>query len=43
MFATFDENKSWYLEENINMYCEDPQRLKTEHPEFYKSNIMHSE
>ena len=24
LFATFDENRSWYLDGNINDYCSDP-------------------
>ena len=24
LFATFDENRSWYLDDNINKYCSDP-------------------
>ncbi|XP_066542296.1 coagulation factor V isoform X2 [Hoplias malabaricus] len=42
MFTVFDENKSWYLDENINTYCGDPKRVKKDDPEFYKSNIMHT-
>lgn len=42
MFAVFDENKSWYLDENINTYCGDPKRVKKDDVEFYKSNVMHS-
>jgi len=43
MFTVFDENKSWYHDENINTYCSDPKRVKRDDPEFYKSNVMHSE
>ncbi|XP_043105316.1 coagulation factor V [Puntigrus tetrazona] len=42
MFTVFDENKSWYHDENINTYCSDPKRVKREDPEFYKSNVMHT-
>uniref|UniRef100_A0AAR2IT94 ferroxidase n=1 Tax=Pygocentrus nattereri TaxID=42514 RepID=A0AAR2IT94_PYGNA len=42
MFAVFDENKSWYLDENINTYCEDPKRVKKDDTDFYKSNVMHT-
>uniref|UniRef100_A0A4W5KUV5 Coagulation factor V n=1 Tax=Hucho hucho TaxID=62062 RepID=A0A4W5KUV5_9TELE len=41
MFAVFDENKSWYLDDNIASYSE-PAKVKKEDPEFYKSNIMHT-
>ncbi|XDV30260.1 hypothetical protein PO909_033215 [Leuciscus waleckii] len=42
MFTVFDENKSWYHEENINTYCSDPKRVKIDDPEFYISNVMHT-
>uniref|UniRef100_A0A3Q4HQX0 Coagulation factor V n=1 Tax=Neolamprologus brichardi TaxID=32507 RepID=A0A3Q4HQX0_NEOBR len=41
MFAVFDENKSWYLEDNIHQYC-NQSKVNREDPEFYKSNIMHT-
>lgn len=43
MFAVFDENKSWYLNENIITYCGEPKNVKPDDLEFYKSNVMHSE
>lgn len=43
MFAVFDENKSWYLEDNIKEYCSNPATVKRDDPKFYNSNIMHSE
>ncbi|XP_028846857.1 coagulation factor V isoform X2 [Denticeps clupeoides] len=42
MFATFDENKSWYLDDNIKESCGDPPRVRKEDAEFYKSNVMHT-
>ncbi|KAB5577055.1 hypothetical protein PHYPO_G00205580 [Pangasianodon hypophthalmus] len=42
MFAVFDENKSWYLNENILTYCGEPKNVKPDDPEFYKSNVMHT-
>ncbi|XP_066480793.1 coagulation factor V-like, partial [Tiliqua scincoides] len=42
VFAVFDENKSWYLEDNIKEYCSNPSAVKREDPKFYKSNIMHT-
>ncbi|XP_067300231.1 coagulation factor V [Pseudorasbora parva] len=42
MFTVFDENKSWYHDENVNTYCSDPKRVKRDDPEFYKSNVMHT-
>uniref|UniRef100_A0A803TGS6 Coagulation factor V n=1 Tax=Anolis carolinensis TaxID=28377 RepID=A0A803TGS6_ANOCA len=41
-FAVFDENKSWYLEENIKAYCSNPSAVKRDDPKFYKSNVMHT-
>lgn len=42
MFAVFDENKSWYIEDNINKFCENPEEVKRDDPKFYESNIMSS-
>ncbi|XP_029314616.1 LOW QUALITY PROTEIN: coagulation factor V [Cottoperca gobio] len=41
ILAVFDENKSWYLDDNIRQYC-DRSRVNKADPEFYKSNVMHS-
>ncbi|XP_078403289.1 venom prothrombin activator pseutarin-C non-catalytic subunit [Cetorhinus maximus] len=41
-FSIFDENKSWYINDNIEKYCEDPSRVNPSDPEFYDSNLMHS-
>ncbi|XP_007935974.1 coagulation factor V [Orycteropus afer afer] len=40
VFAMFDENKSWYIEDNINKFCENPDEVKRDDPRFYESNIM---
>uniref|UniRef100_A0A8C3TTR7 ferroxidase n=1 Tax=Catharus ustulatus TaxID=91951 RepID=A0A8C3TTR7_CATUS len=42
VFAVFDENKSWYLEDNIKEYCSNPATVKRDDPKFYNSNIMHT-
>ncbi|KAJ8253052.1 hypothetical protein GJAV_G00208600 [Gymnothorax javanicus] len=42
VLAVFDENKSWYLEDNIRSYCTDPSRVNREDSDFYHSNVMHS-
>ncbi|KAL2081363.1 hypothetical protein ACEWY4_023216 [Coilia grayii] len=42
MFAIFDENKSWYLDENIRDHCTDPARVRKDAPDFYASNVMHT-
>lgn len=41
MFAVFDENKSWYLDDNIRQYC-DRSKVNKADPDFHKSNVMHS-
>uniref|UniRef100_H2UIU2 ferroxidase n=1 Tax=Takifugu rubripes TaxID=31033 RepID=H2UIU2_TAKRU len=41
MFAVFDENMSWYLDDNIRYRCEHSKVNKAD-PDFYKSNVMHS-
>uniref|UniRef100_A0A672PMP3 ferroxidase n=1 Tax=Sinocyclocheilus grahami TaxID=75366 RepID=A0A672PMP3_SINGR len=46
MFSVVDENLSWYLEENIKMFCSDKDatnKLKNNtDEEFRESNLMHS-
>lgn len=42
VFAVFDENRSWYIEENINKFCESPEKVNREDPKFYESNVMSS-
>ncbi|XP_050818736.1 coagulation factor V-like [Gopherus flavomarginatus] len=42
VFAVFDENKSWYLEDNIKQYCSSPSSIKRDDPKFYRSNVMHT-
>ncbi|XP_034550029.1 coagulation factor V [Notolabrus celidotus] len=41
MLAVFDENKSWYLDQNIRQNC-DRTKINKADPEFYKSNVMHT-
>ncbi|XP_061679795.1 coagulation factor V isoform X2 [Syngnathoides biaculeatus] len=41
MFAVFDENKSWYLDDNIRQFC-DRSRVNKADPDFHKSNVMHT-
>ncbi|KAI4536968.1 hypothetical protein MG293_013171 [Ovis ammon polii] len=40
VFAVFDENKSWYIEDNIYKFCENPEKVKRDDPKFYESNMM---
>uniref|UniRef100_A0A8C6VFZ2 Plastocyanin-like domain-containing protein n=1 Tax=Naja naja TaxID=35670 RepID=A0A8C6VFZ2_NAJNA len=42
VFAVFDENKSWYLEDNIKKYCSNSSTVKKDDPKFYKSNVMYT-
>ncbi|KAK2881550.1 hypothetical protein Q8A67_018818 [Cirrhinus molitorella] len=46
MFSVVDENLSWYLEENIEKFCSDPDKTKdlvnNVDEEFRVSNLMHS-
>lgn len=43
LFSVFDENRSWYLEENIRRFCTDAAHVDKQDPQFYASNVMHSE
>ncbi len=42
LFTVFDENRSWYFEENIKKNSEDPTKIDRNDPDFYNSNVMHS-
>ncbi|KGL83333.1 Coagulation factor VIII, partial [Tinamus guttatus] len=42
LFSIFDENRSWYLSENIQRFCTDPAHVDTQDPQFYASNVMHT-
>ncbi|XP_072474368.1 ceruloplasmin-like [Notamacropus eugenii] len=42
MFNAVDENKSWYLDENIKTYCYEPDKVNKSDPDFVESNRMHS-
>ncbi|NXK85918.1 FA8 factor, partial [Formicarius rufipectus] len=42
LFSVFDENLSWYLEENIRRFCSDPAHVDRQDPQFYASNVMHT-
>lgn len=43
LFSVFDENRSWYLAENIRRFCKDAANVNRKDPQFYASNVMHSE
>ncbi|XP_062868994.1 ceruloplasmin isoform X2 [Trichomycterus rosablanca] len=40
--TSFDENLSWYLDENINRYAKQPKTIKKDDEDFQLSNKMHS-
>ncbi|XP_040205015.1 ceruloplasmin isoform X1 [Rana temporaria] len=42
LFMIFDENQSWYLDENIQTYSLQPDKVKKEDEEFIESNLMHA-
>ncbi|XP_018424392.1 PREDICTED: ceruloplasmin-like [Nanorana parkeri] len=42
LFMVFDENKSWYLDENIQKYCLNPSEVDKNSDAFRESNMMHS-
>jgi FtsP/CotA-like multicopper oxidase with cupredoxin domain len=42
LFAIFDENKSWYLNQNIHTYTGHPGLIKKDDAEFEESNLMHT-
>ncbi|XP_008939099.1 PREDICTED: coagulation factor VIII [Merops nubicus] len=42
LFSVFDENRSWYLEENIRRFCTDAVHVDIQDPQFYASNRMHT-
>ncbi|XP_009305924.2 coagulation factor VIII [Danio rerio] len=42
LFTVFDENRSWYFEENIKRNSEDPAKINRNDLDFYNSNIMHT-
>ncbi|KAM8998001.1 coagulation factor VIII isoform 2-T2 [Ara ararauna] len=42
LFSVFDENRSWYLEENIRRFCTDAAHVDVQDPQFYASNVMHT-
>uniref|UniRef100_A0AAR2L1U4 ferroxidase n=1 Tax=Pygocentrus nattereri TaxID=42514 RepID=A0AAR2L1U4_PYGNA len=42
LFMVFDENESWYLEENIRTYLKkDPKTFNADDEQFIESNMMH--
>ncbi|XP_036045512.1 ceruloplasmin [Onychomys torridus] len=42
MFSVVDENLSWYLEDNINTFCSEPNKVDKDNEDFQESNRMYS-
>uniref|UniRef100_A0A0B8RUW1 Ceruloplasmin n=1 Tax=Philothamnus irregularis TaxID=1899461 RepID=A0A0B8RUW1_9SAUR len=42
LFLVFDENESWYLDENIKLYSNNPGDVNKEDEDFIESNKMHA-
>ncbi|XP_016072404.1 PREDICTED: coagulation factor VIII isoform X2 [Miniopterus natalensis] len=42
LFSVFDENRSWYLTENMQHFLPNADEMQPQDPEFQVSNIMHS-
>ncbi|XP_019486255.1 PREDICTED: ceruloplasmin isoform X1 [Hipposideros armiger] len=42
LFFVFDENESWYLDDNIKTYSDHPEKVKKDNDEFIESNKMHA-
>lgn len=43
VFAVFDENKSWYMKENIDNTTQTPAGCNDTDPDVYNSNVIYSE
>ncbi|XP_064875162.1 coagulation factor VIII-like [Oncorhynchus nerka] len=42
MFAVFDENKSWNINDNIQKYSRNPSMVNPTDPDFYNSNVIYN-
>ncbi|GAB1287406.1 Ceruloplasmin [Apodemus speciosus] len=42
LIVLFDENESWYLDDNIKIYSEHPENVNKDNEEFIESNKMHA-
>nr|XP_035971510.1 ceruloplasmin isoform X2 [Halichoerus grypus] len=42
LFFVFDENESWYIDDNIKTYSEHPEKVNKDNEEFIESNKMHA-
>lgn len=41
LFLIFDENESWYLDDNIKIYSDHPEKVNKDDEKFIESNKMH--
>ncbi|KAM7330991.1 hypothetical protein ACRRTK_010180 [Alexandromys fortis] len=42
LFLIFDENESWYLDDNIKIYSDHPEKVNKDDEKFIESNKMHA-
>ncbi|XP_035269974.1 ceruloplasmin isoform X2 [Anguilla anguilla] len=42
LFMVFDENESWYIDENIKTYVPNASKASKDNEEFVESNLMHA-
>ncbi|XP_064186262.1 ceruloplasmin isoform X2 [Anguilla rostrata] len=42
LFMVFDENESWYIDENIKTYVPNTSKASKDNEEFVESNLMHA-
>ena len=42
LFMVFDENRSWYIDDNIAAFAQDPAKIDTKDEDFIESNRMYS-
>ncbi|XP_077622003.1 ceruloplasmin isoform X1 [Crocuta crocuta] len=42
LFFVFDENESWYIDDNIKTYSDHPEKVNKNDEEFIESNKMHA-
>ena len=41
--TVFDENESWYFDENVEMFTSSLSTIDKKDPDFEESNLMHSQ
>ena len=43
LMTVFDENESWYFDENVEMFTSSLSTIDKKDPDFEESNLMHSQ